>query len=68
MLTARNSRGEKNFSICIRIGTMNIRKDGNAIANGDDFTASITANASTCMKVNRCIFHVRTRRTNGTCG
>lgn len=45
-----------------------MRKNGNANENLEDFTAQSTANAITWVKVNKCIFHVGTRRTNGSEG
>lgn len=45
-----------------------MRKNGKANENLDDLTAHKSANAITWAKVNKCIFHVGTRRTNGSEG
>lgn len=50
------------------MGTIMIRKKGNASEKDDDLTVHSMASASTCTNVNTCIFQVGTRRTNGTCG
>lgn len=58
---------KKEPSFCRR-GTIMIRKKGNANENLEDLTAHRTASAMIWAKVNKCIFHVGTRRTNGSEG
>lgn len=68
LLTARSSNGLNILSICFRIGTIMMRKNGNAKEKADDLTAHSMARAIICTAVKMCIFQEGTRRTNGTCG
>lgn len=68
LLTAFSSDAVKYWPSFWRIGTIMMRKKGNANENCEDLMAHSSANAITWVKVNRCIFHVGTRRTNGSEG
>lgn len=65
-LTARSSSGVNIFSNCFLTGIIIMRKNGKSSETLDDLTVQSITSAATWTNVKMCIFHVGTRRTNGS--